>query len=128
MARLLKIFFITILFLSHCSLRAQTIPISDLNFLDEFKSTAGAENRYQFFHNTINRYNENSAYDWLDAVTIFIRDAEREQDTVGIKYYQFMRSQIHYDLGDYDKSIELARDLYTTDNGFSQPLLCAFWI
>jgi len=123
MARLLKIFLITILLLGYNSLKAQTIPISDLNFLDEFKATAGAENRFQFFYNTINRYNENSAYDWLDAVTIFIRDAEREQDSVGIKFYQFMRSQIHYDLGDYDKSVELARDLYTTDNGFSQPVV-----
>ena len=107
-----------ILFLGQTYVWSQNLPLEDLNILNEFKATSTADGRFDFFYNTVNRYNENSAYDWMDAVTIFMRDAERARDTAGIQYYQFLRSQIHFDLGDYDKSVELANDLYTGDNKF----------
>ena len=109
-----------ILLLGQTFVWSQSLPLEDLNILNEFKATSSAEGRFDFFYKTVNRYNENSAYDWLDAVTIFMRDAERAQDTIAQLYYQFLRSQIHYDLGDYDKSVELANDLFALDHGLDQ--------
>lgn len=119
MARLLAKSLLLIFLLGQTVISAQTLPLDDLNLLNEFKATSGAQNRFDYFFKTVNRYSENSAYDWLDAVTLFMRDAERARDTSAIQYYQFIRSQIHFDLGDYDKSVEMANDLRSMDNPFS---------
>ena len=121
MARLLGKSVLLLLLFGQTLVSAQSLPLDDLNILNEFKATEGAQNRFDYFYKTVNRYSENSAYDWLDAVTLFMRDAERAQDTSALQYYQFIRSQIHFDLGDYDKSVELANDLYSMDNAFNRP-------
>lgn len=84
----------------------------DQDLLQQFKSTSKAKDRFDFFFDTPNRYIENSAYDWLDNVTIYLGNSQKVKDATAEQYYQIMQSQIYYDLGDYDKSLAIANGLY----------------
>jgi len=91
---------------------AQDIEVVEENLLKKLQETENVTERFNFFFNTVNRYNENSAYDWLDAVNIYLNNAEQAKDSLAIRQYLLMQSQIHYDLGDYDKSVAIANELY----------------
>lgn len=105
--------FLLILFFSLSGISfGQDIEIAEDNLLQQFKETDEASERFDFFFNTINRYNENSAYDWLDEVNRYLLDAEQNSDSLAIQQYKLIQSQIHHDLGDYDKSAAIANDLY----------------
>ncbi|WP_411030930.1 sensor histidine kinase [Spongiimicrobium sp. 3-5] len=91
---------------------AQDSTVLDENLLKKFQGTNTAKDKFAFFFNTVNRYNENSAYDWLDTVNVYLNSAQKTKDSVEIRQYKIMRSQIYYDLGDYDKSLAIANELY----------------
>ncbi|MEO0527080.1 MAG: histidine kinase dimerization/phosphoacceptor domain -containing protein [Bacteroidota bacterium] len=90
----------------------QNAASTDENLLKKFEDTQSAVDKFEFFFSTINRYNENSAYDWLDRVNVYLNSAEKTRDSAAIEQYKTMQSQIYYDLGDYDKSIAIANELY----------------
>ncbi len=91
---------------------AQNDVVAGQGFFDEFKNSTSSEERSVFFFNTPNRYNENSAYDWLEAVNIYLNNSEKTKDSLAITHYKLIQSQIHHDLGDYDKSLAIAKELY----------------
>jgi len=102
----------------HCFLfipsgTAQDSTAIDENLFLKFQNTETLNDRFQFFFNTPNRYRENSAYDWLDTVNVFLNNAQKQKDSVAVKRYKLMRSQIYYDIGDYDKSLAINKELYT---------------
>ena len=106
-----KIFVIFFLSLIQ-SVGAQVLDTVDENALDIFKDKRSVTDRFDYFFNTLHRYNENSAYDWLDEVNIYLNTSEKSGDSTAINNYKLMQSQIYYDLGDYDKSVAIANDLY----------------
>jgi len=78
----------------------------------EFKQKETPEDRFDFFFDNPNRYNENSAYDWLDVVNLYLNSSEKTNDSLSLKYYKLIQSQIQHDLGDYDKSLSISKELY----------------
>ncbi len=91
---------------------AQDDALSVQGFFNEFKNSKSSEERLVFFFNTPNRYNENSAYDWLEAVNIYLNNSEKTKDSLAITHYKLVQSQIQHDLGDYAKSLAIAKELY----------------
>ncbi len=98
------------LFLIGAVVGQQTGPAGDNSF-ETFKKEEGSENRLDFFFNTPNRYREDSAYDWLDEVNIFLNDSKKQKDSTAILDYMLMQSQVYHDLGDYHRSITIAKDI-----------------
>lgn len=80
--------------------------------LIEFQEVLGADGKLKFFTQTPNRYTQSSAYDWLESVKVFLGTAEKTNDSSAIYSYRLMQAQLYNDIGDYDKSIAIARELY----------------
>ena len=59
----------------------------------EFKQKETPEERFSFFFDNPNRYNENSAYDWLDAVNVYLNSSEKINDSLSLKYYKLVQLQ-----------------------------------
>ena len=108
LGKILVIFFLSLI----QSVEAQVLDTIDENALDVFKDKQSVTDRFDYFFNSLYRYNENSAYDWLDEVNVYLNTAEKSGDSTAINNYKLMQSQIYYDLGDYDKSVAIANDLY----------------
>jgi two-component sensor histidine kinase len=85
---------------------------SDQSYFQEFQKTKSAEERFKFFFDTSNRYNQNSGFDWLDEVNVYLNNSEKLRDSVEINFYKLIQSQIFHDLGDYDRSLAISRELY----------------
>src|SRR5690606_20010223 len=82
------------------------------NVLIEFKDAKGPAQRFEVFFESGDRYNVNSAYDWLDTIKIYLANAQTTQDSVAFKLYKVMEAQVYNDLGVYDKSIALALEVH----------------
>ena len=82
------------------------------DYYKQFQDLENGELRSFFFFNTPNRYNQNSPYDWLDTVNVYLNSSEKTKDTTSIRNYQLIQSQIYYDLGNYEKSLAISRSLY----------------
>ena len=80
--------------------------------LKKFQEEQGVEERFTFFFSTVNRYDKNSAYDWLDAVNTYLKEIKKAKDSTNFKPLKIIQSQIYFDLGKYDKSIGVANRLY----------------
>ncbi|MEM7382629.1 MAG: histidine kinase dimerization/phosphoacceptor domain -containing protein, partial [Bacteroidota bacterium] len=65
---------------------------------------------------------ENSAYDWLDTVNDYLNNATQSGDSSAIQKFQLIQSQIYFDLGDYEKSVALANELYADKTKLDGPL------
>jgi two-component sensor histidine kinase len=87
------------------------LPEEDI--LQEFQDAESAGEKLQYFFSTVNRYEENSAYDWLDTVNAYLSNAQNSGDSSALKSYKLMQAQIYYDLGDFDKSLAIANELYS---------------
>lgn len=120
MAKTLGNFLILFFLVISYNARAQVIDSLEDNLLVKFQEQSDVNDRLTFFFNTANRYNVNSAYDWLDQVNLYLNQAEKIQDSTSIRRYQLMQSQIYYDLGDYDKSVAIANDLYKIREGLDR--------
>ncbi len=92
---------------------AQSVEPEEISVLTEFQNTNGSQNRFDVFFNAVNRYNVNSAYDWLDTIKVYLSNARKSNDTIAAQLYQVMQTQLYNDLGEYDKSVALAMELYT---------------
>jgi len=95
----------------------QEPEISEVNVYDSFLKLDGSTERFTFFFNSANRYSENSAYDWIDTVNEYALKAERERDSTAIRNYKLIQSQIYHDLGDFDKGLAIAKEVYSGING-----------
>ena len=91
---------------------AQDTLAYEQNPLKNFQESETVSERFDFFFKTSNRYIENSAYDWLDDVVVYLNSAEKTKDSSAIRKYKLIQSQIHHDIGDYDKSAAIANELY----------------
>ncbi len=118
MAKSLGKLLYTILLLVCAISTAQDLDGSEENQLRNFKESKNVSDRFNYFFTTANRYNENSAYDWLDEVVRYLNNAQTAKDSSAIRQYQLIQSQIYYDLGDYDKSLAIANELYNVRNQF----------
>ncbi len=98
--------------LSMCPVVAQDSTETDEGLFSKFQNKETLEERFEFFFNAPNRYLENSAYDWLDTVNVFLNNAQKQKDTTAVKQYKLMQSQVYYDIGDYDKSLAINKELY----------------
>ncbi len=96
-----------------CTLNAQdSLSQQDDDYFEDFKERPGSKERSIFFFQTQNRYNKNSAYDWLDSVNVYLNTSQKVRDTIAVVDYQLIQSQIYHDLGDYEKSLAIAKGLY----------------
>ncbi len=107
-----KVCLILICFCSVLFGRAQ--QETEQNSFTHFNELDTADERFDFFFNTADRYLENSTYDWLDEVNLYLKAAVKDADTEEINKYELIRSRIYFDLGDYDKSLAIAKDLHAT--------------
>ncbi len=82
------------------------------NILQEFQSMQIAEDKFQHFFNTANRYKDNSAYDWQAMVNKYHKDAQLINDSLSVLKYEIMQAQLFYDIGDFSKSVAIANELY----------------
>jgi two-component sensor histidine kinase len=98
--------------LSVTSIAAQEDLPNNQNYFGEFQTTKSAKERFSFFFNTSNRYNQDSGFDWLDEVNIYLNNSEKLKDTLSVNYYKTIQAQIYYDIGDYDKSLATTKELY----------------
>ncbi len=99
-------------FLSMTYVLAQdSLPIEQGSF-DHFKNIEKSEERFKFFFGTPNKYSEDSAYDWLETINLYLKDSKKKVDPSAIEHYKIMQSQIHHDLGDYDKSLAISNEMY----------------
>ncbi len=87
-------------------------PTQNEDYYKQFQELENGELRSFFFFNTPNRYNLNSPYDWLDTVNVYLNSSEKTKDSTSIRNYQLIQSQIYYDLGNYEKSLAIAKSLY----------------
>lgn len=77
-----------------------------------FQEISNAEGKFKFFTATSNRYSTSSAYDWLESVKVYLDSAQKLNDSSAIFSYRLMQAQLYNDIGDYDKSIAIANELY----------------
>lgn len=112
MERYVRILFILLCFVFLYNGSAQSPGDQEQSVLKEFQDTNLPKERFNVFFNSIDRYNQNSAYDWLDTIKIYLSNAQKTNDTTALRLYQVMQAQIYNDLGEYDKSTTLAKDLY----------------
>ncbi len=99
--------------LSVCMGVAQDIDPLEDDALVQFQNESTVSDRFTYFFATVNRYNSHSAYDWLDTVDRYIKNSK---DSLAIKKYKLIQSQIFFDIGEYDKSVSLSTKLYKDKN------------
>ena len=98
-------------FLFLYSVFSQDISVKG-DLLKKFYEEQGVEERFTFFFSTANRYDKNSAYDWLDTINTYLKEIKKAKDYTNLKPLKMIQSQIYFDLGRYDKSIGVANRLY----------------
>ncbi|WP_245799996.1 hypothetical protein [Zobellia uliginosa] len=117
---LLAVFFLAV------ALRAQEED-SEKNTYQRFQDIEAVNEQLNFFFNSPDLYRENSTYDWLDLINIYLNAAIKEDNVKEIEYYKLMQARIYYDLGDYDKSLAISKELYADkedlDNNLKSKLL-----
>lgn len=114
MGRYVRFLFTFIYFVFLFSGAAQSITGEEQNSLKEFQDINTPSGRFNIFFNSVDRYHEHSAYDWLDTVKIYLSNAQKTKDSTATRLYKVMQAQIYNDLGEYDKSTALAKELYGT--------------
>ena len=112
MGRYVRLLFTSVFFIFLFTASAQTIADEEESTLKEFQDTNQPSQRFDVFFNSLDRYNINSAYDWLDTIKIYLSNAQKTEDTTATRLYKVMQAQVYNDLGEYDKSTALAKELY----------------
>ncbi|WP_350286041.1 histidine kinase dimerization/phosphoacceptor domain -containing protein [uncultured Croceitalea sp.] len=91
---------------------AQITDTTSVNLLNEFQEVQNAPQKLKLFFNAPNRYEEDSAYDWLEVVNVYLSTSQKTGDSVGVDIYKLMQAQLYHDIGDHDKSIAVAKEAY----------------
>lgn len=105
-----KVFWAVLLFIQWGA-QGQGYSLQEEGSLYEFKQLISAQDKYDFFYGTGNRYDMDSPYDWLDAVRSDLNQVTRLGDSTAIRAYQILQAELYFDLGDFNKSVTLANDL-----------------
>jgi two-component sensor histidine kinase len=113
MAKKLGIFIFFFFAFATVTSYSQELDLLENDALAAFRDAGSVTDRFTLFFGTVNRYNTHSAYDWLDTVDRFIKNAESGGDSLALKKYRLIKSQIYFDIGDYDKSVSEASQIYT---------------
>ncbi len=113
MAKKHSIFLIFLLVMLSALGYSQDLDPIDNDALVKFEQSGSVSDRFSIFFETVNRYSTHSAYDWLDAVERYIKNAEIGGDSTSLKKYRLIKSQIYFDIGDYDKSVSEATRIYS---------------
>ncbi|MEC7264249.1 MAG: sensor histidine kinase [Bacteroidota bacterium] len=122
MGRYVRLLFTTLHFVFLLTASAQSLLDDEQSVLKEFQDTSEPKDRFNVFFNSINRYNVNSAYDWLDTIKVYETNAQKTNDSQAVRLYQVMESQLYNDLGEYDKSVAIAKELiYLKDSLNPEP-------
>ena len=103
--------FILFFFFSLVQMAAIAMQSKNVDLLEVFRNKENSSEKFDFFFDTPNRYNKHSAYDWLDDVKIYLKNAEKIRDTKAVQLFNIIKAQIYYDIGDYNKSIAFAKEL-----------------
>ncbi|BDW93916.1 histidine kinase dimerization/phosphoacceptor domain -containing protein [Allomuricauda sp. XS_ASV26] len=106
------ILFTSVFFIFFYAASGQDLAFDEESKLKEFQDTDLPSQRFDVFFNSLDRYNVNSAYDWLDTIKIYLSNAQKTEDTTATRLYKVMQAQVYNDLGEYDKSTALAKELY----------------
>ncbi len=112
MGRYTRLLSILLYFVLPINAPAQTVNGDKVSVLKEFQDINVPIERFKVFFESGDRYHINSAYDWLDTIKIYLANAEKTQDTAAMGLYRVMEAQIYNDLGVYDKSTALAKELH----------------
>ncbi|MBW8241621.1 histidine kinase [Muricauda oceani] len=112
MGRYVRFLFTAVYFVFLFTSSAQGIGDNEQSVLKEFEDSDQPSGRFNVFFNSLDRYNVNSAYDWLDTIKIYLANAQKTNDTTAAHLYKVMQAQVYNDLGEYDKSTALAKELY----------------
>ncbi|QCX00184.1 tetratricopeptide repeat protein [Aggregatimonas sangjinii] len=88
-----------------------TLP-ADSRVFQNFKEESDSRKRLQLFFGTLDRYQKISNFDWLDQVNIYLHEAQQEKDSAAMADYSLIQVKIYHDIGDYDRSLAIAKDLY----------------
>lgn len=110
-----KIFFIFICILISGipgEVSGNSLPSQDQTSLDNYIQQVTAGEKLQYFLKTTDRYDANSAYDWLDRVNTDLNNAIDSEDPAAIQAFRIIRSHLYYDLGDYRRSASIANEIY----------------
>ncbi len=99
-------------------LSQDSVPLIE-DVYQNFQNQDEPVQRFSFFFNAPNRYNLNSPYDWLDSVNQYLNDAIKSKDSVAVRHYMLIQSQVYYDLGEYDRSLSISRELYDIKDRFN---------
>ncbi len=121
MKKLLSKFFglLVVCLIGMTSISAQDTISGTTGFFQKFKNIQDAEERSKLFFSGVNQYDENSAYDWLDAVNVYLSNSQKINDSSEVAYYSLIQGQVHFDLGDYDKSLAISKELYKEKQRFN---------
>ncbi|SHJ69078.1 Two-component sensor histidine kinase, contains HisKA and HATPase domains [Pseudozobellia thermophila] len=103
---------VTALLFTATSLAQTEEDANEESLFHQFQEFKTADEKMTFFFNAEDLYRENSTYDWLELVTLNLNAAIKNNDKEDIKKFQLMQARIFYDLGDYDKSLAITKDLY----------------
>ena len=112
MERYVRLLFIILYLGIFPTVSAQSDENVEQNPLREFQDTQLATDRFDKFFGSIDRYTINSAYDWLDTVKIYLSNAQKTNDSTATRLYRVMQAQLYNDLGEFDKSTALAKELH----------------
>lgn len=108
-----KTFFLAIVaFMFNLNGWTQNSATDETSLFQEFQEFGTTDDKMTFFFNAEDLYRENSTYDWLELITINLNAAIKNEDQEDIKKFQLMQARIFYDLGDYDKSLAITKELY----------------
>ncbi len=113
MERYARLFFILLCTFLVQAAFGQSLETGEQNALDDFQSKQGAPDRFEVFFGSVNRYGTNSAYDWLDTVKVYLSNAQKTKDSLAMRLYMVMQAQLYNDLGEFDKSTALAKELHS---------------
>ncbi len=111
-----------LVFISFCllaaSVFAQDEEVADKKAYQRFQEADQSSEQIRIFFDTVDRYQDESAYDWLDLINTSLINSQRLGDSTDVDHYRFMQAQIYYDLGDYDKSVAIAKELLDKIDSF----------
>lgn len=110
--RITLLLIVTALIVGSKAVYAQDMDSIGVNLLNEFQNAQTAPQKFKMFYNTPNRYIQNSAYDWLEVVNVYLNSSEKTKDTTAVNNYRIMQAQLYKDIGDYDKSVAIAKEIY----------------
>jgi len=80
----------------------------------KFQDLETADEQLNFFFNASDLYRETSTYDWQDLITIkYLNPAVKGKDDEKVKRYKLIQSRIYYDLGDFERSVAISKELLT---------------